>query len=398
MTQDTPPRRFPEGTKATFWTGTSLAFDQTAPYLTSLWGGVAGLAIAPYLINKTSSSLDEHAEQLFDDVDPAKKGAILGAATSFPEIGASFFSTLRDTTEAANSNVQGSNIVNTMALLAIHSIFCLRSGRFIRFPDDHVTKTGVKYGAFAAALFVGGSALTLAAPAAATALGVSKNLVSGIIGSAFIGASVMTLRSYIKATSASPSQDDDHQAPPQKFWTKGKAKQALWTGVSLAGLMFAASAFVTAGVTTATAIGASVAAIGLIYAVGTSIPEMMVMWNSYSKAHNMEKQGKMDEAHAERGTAVGNVLGSNIFNPLVVGPVIIGTSMGVGIATGSKIGIGAGFLTSTFGIALGASFLACPAVLAALIYRPKDGWTSKMRKPKKATPENRRQFTFTPQS
>lgn len=211
---------------------------------------------------------------------------IVGAATSMPEMVASVQAVLSGSPEIAWGNIVGSNIANSLLILG---------GAAMVAP---IVLAGVGRRDSVVALL-----LTL--------------IVWGIawlrIGSPFIGVGLLAaLVIYIvwrfRHPPAQAEAEAEETAVPSNF-----ALSLLFFALGVAALVFGGRWLVTGAIDIASDLGVSQAVIGLtIVAVGTSLPELAASAVAAFRGH------------AE--LALGNVLGSNIFNLLLIGGVTMSVS------------------------------------------------------------------------
>jgi cation:H+ antiporter len=226
---------------------------------------------------------------------------VVAYGTSAPELTVSVSAALAGAEGVALGNVLGSNIFNVLAIMGLAALItplAVTSG-LIRF--DIPVMIAVSAGALLIAL--DGR--------------VGRIEGAGLLATLAIYTTVLVrrgLRTGADARSDSPKAE----GPPPNA-----AVQALLTLAGLGILMVGARGFTEAAVQIATAAGVSPLVIGLtIVAAGTSLPEAAT---SISAA-----------LRGERDIAVGNVVGSNIFNLLgVLGASAVVGSGGLGVPSGA---------------------------------------------------------------
>lgn len=223
---------------------------------------------------------------------------VVGMGTSMPELAASLQASLAGSPGIAIGNIVGSNIANILLILGTSALIA---------PMTVNTRALWRDGGV-------GAVSVLALLAAGMTVGLSR-----VAGIAFL----VAMASYIYfayrqerlGTShtaahdrASAMGDVDHALVPHEQ-PSGKLSTALL--LFLAGLALIVSGgtlLVDAAIVLAEALGVSEAVIGLtIVAIGTSLPELVT-----SAVAAFRKQGDI---------ALGNVLGSNIYNVLFIGGV-----------------------------------------------------------------------------
>ena len=225
---------------------------------------------------------------------------LMGFGTSMPEMMASVEAALLGSPAIALGNAIGSNTANILLILGASALIAP-----IAAPWQGVRRD---------LLWVGGAAAVLV-------VAMFWGELSRAVGAVFL----LCLAAYTWVSLRSPS--DDLPVPV----SGSLAAAVAWAGIGIAGLLWGASLFVGAAVDLARLTGVSEAVIGVsIVAVGTSLPELAA---SVAAARR-----------GESGLALGNVLGSNVFNilgvlgvaalvsPLVPGPEILGRDLWVMIA------------------------------------------------------------------
>ncbi len=229
---------------------------------------------------------------------------IVGFATSMPEMVASVQAALEGSPGIAWGNIVGSNLANTLLILGATALVM------------PIALTG------------GGrrdAVVALIATIGLAALAYSQ------LGARWIGGALLVgIVSYIvwryRYPGAAQEDDDDDDAPEN-----GYVASALFA-VGLAVLVFSGQILVTGAIDLATLFGVSETAIGLtVVAFGTSLPELAA---SVAAA-----------LRGKPGLAIGNVVGSNIYNILLIGGVtmsiapfalpenLLGVQMGLLIAS-----------------------------------------------------------------
>ncbi len=199
---------------------------------------------------------------------------VVAFGTSTPELVVNLLSAFKGTTDIAIGNVLGSNIANIMLILGVTGLI-----------SPLVIKKNVVWKDMPFALLSGIVLLFLS-------IGAFISRIDGIILLAFFGLFMVYIFSSIKN---SPKDEDE------EIHQYGVGKSTLYIVGGLAFLVLGGKWVVDSAVTLATSWGLSEAVIGLtIVAIGTSLPELVT---SVVAA----KKGKAD-------IAIGNVIGSNIFN------------------------------------------------------------------------------------
>ena len=215
---------------------------------------------------------------------------IVAMGTSMPEFCVSLISALKGTTDLAVGNIVGSNIFN--ALLIVGSNI------------------------FNTLLIVGVSALV--APMSIMKTTVRKDIPFALVASALllimcldgdisrIDAAILFVMFLIfmyialRGAKAQGTDLEEKEKKPMATWLS-----VVWILVGLACLIGGSNLFVDGATAVATKLGVSEAVIGLtIVAGGTSLPELATSVVSARKGNS--------------GIAIGNVLGSNVFNILAI--------------------------------------------------------------------------------
>jgi cation:H+ antiporter len=238
-------------------------------------GGIALLAYAGDLLVRHAAAV-----AVRHHVPKTVVGAVvLGFGTSLPELFVSLIAALSGSSDIAIANVVGSNIANVGLILGIGALItALPVAR-------KVTRVDLPVGLLAALFLV---LVTQERP-------VIDRLLGAILLAAFAGYLVLTLR-HTRAYRLEVPREDVQ---------KGDSRAALWILVSLVGLAAGAQLLVWGGRNVADHFGVPERLIGLtLVAVGTSLPELAAMIAAARRS--------------EVDLAVGNVVGSNIFNQLLV--------------------------------------------------------------------------------
>ena len=226
---------------------------------------------------------------------------LVGFGTSAPELMTSLVAALNGLPGIALGNVIGSNIANILLILGVSAVLVPVSGGAILGRDGWV--------------MLGASALALA-----FILSGSVGFVAGLI-------SVVALVAYLGWTLMSGGDDDaGDEMPTDPVWLA-----LVYFAGGLLGVVLGAGWLVEGASNVARDLGVSDAVIGLtIVAIGTSLPELVT--------------SVMAARKGAAEIAVGNVIGSNIFNllgilgipamvtPLAVPADILGLTLWVFVA------------------------------------------------------------------
>lgn len=266
---------------------------------TTLGAGLLTMA-ACYLLSKTSDTVVDNAGSLGKKlgISPLMLGLGLGVLTSTPELLVTMGAISEGSTSLGIGNVVGSNIANILLILGVTAAVGGNTGKGkgLGWKFNTVAMTGTT------ALF-----------AAQLAFGL-LNPVMGCVMMALSAGYLCT--SYIVSKKDAAISTDVEKQPDFKTDSLGWVGNMGLCMAGVGGLIYAADLLVRSATVFASGIGVSQAVIGaLAVAVGTSLPELMVNLNAVRK-----RQTDM---------ALGNILGSNIFNVLVVGgaTALAGTSI-----------------------------------------------------------------------
>ncbi|WP_449035303.1 calcium/sodium antiporter, partial [Prevotella sp.] len=210
---------------------------------------------------------------------------IVAMGTSMPEFCVSLVSALKGTTDLAVGNIVGSNIFNTLLIVGVSAWVA---------PMTILKSTVRKDIPFA--LFASVVLLIMCLD------GNISRLDAGILFVLFLVFMYVTLK-------GAKTKEDDTTAKTDSIEDKKKPMVAwlsiVWIIVGLACLIGGSNLFVEGATKVAEHIGVSEAVIGLtIVAGGTSLPELATSVVSARKGNS--------------GIAIGNVLGSNVFNILAI--------------------------------------------------------------------------------
>ncbi len=210
---------------------------------------------------------------------------IVAMGTSMPEFCVSLVSALKGTTDLAVGNIVGSNIFNTLLIVGVSAWVA---------PMTILKSTVRKDIPFA--LFASVILLIMCLD------GNISRLDAGILFVLFLVFMYVTLK-------GAKTKDDDTTAKTDSIEDNKKPMATwlsiVWIIVGLACLIGGSNLFVEGATKVAEHIGVSEAVIGLtIVAGGTSLPELATSVVSARKGNS--------------GIAIGNVLGSNVFNILAI--------------------------------------------------------------------------------
>jgi cation:H+ antiporter len=218
---------------------------------------------------------------------------IVGIGTSAPELIVSAISAINGSSDIAIGNVVGSNISNVFMILGVTAIIA----------PITLTKSNLKYDL---PIALGVSLLLFVLAYDSIFLGKEFNVISRWDGLILFAMFVLFM---IYSFKSSASGDQNEESDESENGKVNIVKSVLLIVCGLVGLVLGGRLFVNSGSDIARGFGVSDAFIGItVMAVGTSLPELAASVNAAIK-----KKGQM---------ALGNVIGSNIFNILL----ILGTS------------------------------------------------------------------------
>jgi cation:H+ antiporter len=244
-------------------------------------GGLATLVVGAKALVQGASKL-----ALLVGISPLVVGlTIVSIGTSAPEVAVSVGAALGGRTELAVGNVVGSNIVNVLMILGLSAVIAplVVNAQLIRQEVP---------------IMIGASVL-LVAVAIDGLIGRLESALLLVMLIAYLAFVVLQSRREAQAT-----RDEYAQALPRtRTWDDHWGVQAALVLLGLALLVVGSGWLVDAAVAFARAFGVDELVIGLtIVAAGTSMPEIATSVTAAFKG--------------ERDIAVGNVVGSNIFNIL----------------------------------------------------------------------------------
>ncbi len=203
---------------------------------------------------------------------------VVAMGTSMPEFCVSLVSALKGTPDLAVGNIVGSNIFNALLIVGVAAMLAPMT----------ILKTTVRKD-IPFAVLASGTLFLLC--------------LDGNIGRVDAGFLLILFVFFMGITLTTAKPDGGAQTETKKPMKPFVA--TAWLLVGLACLVFGSNLFVDGATTVAQAIGISDAVIGLtIVAGGTSLPELATSAVAARKGNS--------------GIAIGNVLGSNVFNILLI--------------------------------------------------------------------------------
>lgn len=215
---------------------------------------------------------------------------VVAFGTSAPELAISIISAVNGSPAMAIGNVVGSNIFNVLVIIGVTAIFApIKIQRSIMTNEIPLVIL---------------SALVLLTMGNGPLLdGAARPMITradGIILLFFFMIFMRYTFSQAKSDTAAASEPENAPVKATPLW-----KALIWVIGGLAGLVYGGDRFVAGASGIASAFGVSDAIIGLtIVAAGTSLPELATSVTAALKGKS--------------GMAVGNVIGSNIFNIFLV--------------------------------------------------------------------------------
>jgi cation:H+ antiporter len=211
---------------------------------------------------------------------------VVAAATSMPELVVALTSALEGAPDIGVGNVVGSNIANVLLILGIAALISPMATQ-----PQHVLRDGVA---------VVGATLAFVLFALAGSFSWPQGCVLLALLFAYLGYSYWHDRRHWKG-----AIDDTTAAVAPSGKTMSPFSSLLWIAAGVVGLVLGSTLLVHGATVVARALGVSEAVIGLtMVAIGTSLPELVTALIASTRHH------------AE--IALGNVLGSNLFNILGV--------------------------------------------------------------------------------
>lgn len=218
---------------------------------------------------------------------------IVGIGTSAPELFVSIKSALSNAGDVAVGNVLGSNIANIFLILGVTAAIC-------PFAIERTTqRRDIPLGIFAALML-----LLLANDNIFPGLSPTISRIDGIC---FLLLFIFYMGYVIVGKGKNPQEalEDAEEQTKSKFTGKNTVLLIAIAIVSLAGLIFGGNLFLDSAKSLARSWGMTEAVISItIVAVGTSLPELITAVVAASKNNPQ--------------LALGNVLGSNVFNILMI--------------------------------------------------------------------------------
>ncbi|MHB1135319.1 MAG: calcium/sodium antiporter [Coriobacteriia bacterium] len=274
---------------------------------------------------------------------------VVAAGTSAPELLVSLSAALKGNADIAIGNVVGSNIFNVLGVLGISALIA----PIIVKPAEVKRDTLIMV-------------VAMIALAAAAQFGVIGWPVGLVLIAAIVGYTVYSYRTELREKPAPSAELHEHEGEefegPSSLWLG-----LLYIALGLGALVIGSQLLVSGATDIARTFGVPEAVIGLtLVAIGTSLPELATSIAAAFRGHS--------------DVAVGNVVGSNIFNALfiigttaIVRPIHVAESMArldvwimVAVAVVLvPLLIGKGRIGRIAGVALTASYAAYAVMLLA---------------------------------
>ncbi len=208
---------------------------------------------------------------------------IVAMGTSMPEFCVSLISALKGTTDLAVGNIVGSNIFNALLIVGVSALVAPMT------ILETTVRKDIPFALVASALL-----LIMCLD------GNISRLNAGVLFAMFLVFMYITLKGAKKQGAQEVAAVEAEGKKPMATWLS-----VVWILVGLLCLIGGSNLFVEGATAVATNLGVSEAVIGLtIVAGGTSLPELATSVVSARKGNS--------------GIAIGNALGSNVFNILAI--------------------------------------------------------------------------------
>lgn len=215
---------------------------------------------------------------------------IVGIGTSTPEMVVSFISSIKGQTDMAIGNVVGSNIFNTLVILGITALIC----------PLVITKESLKRDL---PLNIGVTGLLILLGMKGTLFGLGTDTITRVDGVLMLLILVLYFRILLRKPKGVIEETEPQQEESTKIFSTGKSILLITIGIT--GLVLGGRLFVNSATEIAHHYHMSEKFIALtIMAAGTSLPELAT-----SVVAAIKGRGQL---------AMGNVLGSNISNILLI--------------------------------------------------------------------------------
>lgn len=216
---------------------------------------------------------------------------VVAFGTSSPELVISFVSALNGSASLAIGNVVGSNIFNVLVIVGVTAIV-----------SPIKVEKGIMINEIPLVIL---SSIALLAIGASEYLGAGAPIVSRVDGILFLLFLAIFMRYVFSQAKAPHSAEENDTVAEEAIKEMPVWKAVIFVGLGLGALVYGGDRFVAGASGIAAGLGVSQAIIGLtIVAAGTSLPELATSVVAATKGRP--------------GIAIGNVIGSNIFNIFLV--------------------------------------------------------------------------------
>ncbi len=248
---------------------------------------IGGLALIILGANKLTDGAASIAKR-FQISDLVIGLTIVAFGTSAPELVISTLSAMQGSAEMAIGNVVGSNIFNILMIIGCTALVLpIKVGNGTMSKEiPLVILSALVFACFANDVYLDGG---------------SRNIISRIDGLVLLGFFLIFMRyTFAIAKNGNENTDEEQKVMELPMW-----KSILFIAGGLSGLIFGGQWFVDGASGVARTLGVSESVIGLtLVAGGTSLPELATSVTAALKKNP--------------GIAIGNVIGSNLFNTFFV--------------------------------------------------------------------------------
>lgn len=213
---------------------------------------------------------------------------IVAAGTSAPELFSSLVSALKDKPDMAVGNVLGSNIFNAMLIVGCAAMVAPMT------ITKNTVRKDIPFAVFASMLL-----MALCADGF-DSIELKGKMISRIDGILLLIGFIVFMAYTLRGAKGPDAPETSAASADMKVW-----KSVLFVVLGLAGLVIGSNLFVDSASSVASSLGVSDGVIGLtIVAGGTSLPELATSVVAARKGQS--------------AMAIGNVIGSNVFNILFI--------------------------------------------------------------------------------
>lgn len=268
------------------------------PLLGTMVGAGIAMAAGMYVLTKTSDVVVDNADALGKKarISPMALGVGLGVLTSLPELFVSVGAMMAGSPAIGIGNIVGSNTANLLLILGGTAAMKKIEGKGLSWKFNAVAMCG------ATAVFGAQMAAGFLSPVAGGAM------LAGLGGYLWKSYKVAQKDAAEEKKKPAPAAAAPNEKPSPES-KMPKWFNTAWGLAGLGGLIGASSLLVSSATAFSVAVGISPVVVGVLaVAVGTSLPEMMVNFKAARKG--------------ETDMAVGNILGSNVFNLLGIGGLL----------------------------------------------------------------------------